>query len=59
MSGMHGHAVDRELLLVAYEKVTPPRNPQERDLREKLLAGARAILYPGRQKQLVLRGFAT
>jgi hypothetical protein len=49
-------AVDRELLLMAYEQVTPPRTTMERELREKLLAGARAILHTPGKRQLDLPG---
>ncbi len=35
---------DRELLLLAYEQITPPRNAAQDALREALLRAARAIL---------------
>lgn len=36
-------AVDRELLLMAYEKVTPPRTIEQEELRERLFEVVRAI----------------
>lgn len=38
------YQVDRELLLLAYEHVTPPVTPKQDELRAKLLACARAII---------------
>ena len=39
-------AVDREVLLVAYDRVTPPRSSEDRMLRQALLDLARSIAFP-------------
>lgn len=51
-------AVDRELLLMAYEQVTPPRTPEQSAARQRLLSAARAILHPEptKPRQLALHG---